>query len=102
LGKIFAHARKFCLCFWGTGGGKSENFGSQDKAGEKGEAFLKTNELSIEGENHTRPVNFFSLPKQAYERAEPKRGERSKTTVASTTRSSLNFAVKMFWHKVPF
>jgi hypothetical protein len=50
------------LFFWGVEGGMSENFRSQDKAGKR-KSFLKTNELSIEGENHARPVNAFASPK---------------------------------------
>jgi hypothetical protein len=90
LGQNFRPRPKILPLFFGElKAGRAKTLEAEIKQ-ETRKVFLKTNELSIEGENYARPVNSFSLPKQAYERAEPKRGERSKTTVASTTQHAQN------------
>jgi len=65
-------------------GGKGEKLKKARKRWKKRRSFLKINELTQYNRKQHPPRDSFSLPKQAYERAEPKRGERSKATVAST------------------
>jgi hypothetical protein len=69
--------------------GKAKTLEAKIKQKKRG-TFLKTNELSIEGENHARPVSSLSPPQRALRGGLPQQDAEAKTTVDSTTQHAQN------------